>query len=180
MKNIYVVIVNGGGNLFSKIFFKIIRFFVVKWNNRNDKCKASFLRKLGCEVGNNNRFVCKTDIVGSGPYEYVKIGDGNLFSSDVHLYTHDGSVHVLNSTYLKDSPCYKVGMIKIGSNCFLGHGTIVVPGVTIGNNVIIGTGSVVSRDIPSNCVAAGVPARVICSLEEYYKKNKIRGTFKIK
>lgn len=49
--------------------------------------------------------------------------------------------------------------------------------MTIGDNVIIGAGSVVTKNIPSDSVAAGVPARVICSLDEYYEKNLQKGTF---
>lgn len=45
-------------------------------------------------------------------------------------------------------------------------------GCSIGNNCIIGANSVVACDIPDNCVAAGVPARVICSVEDYYKKSR--------
>lgn len=67
--------------------------------------------------------------------------------------------------------------IKVGSNCFIGHGVSVLGGVTIGDNVIIGTMSVVTKNIPSGSVAAGMPARVICTLEEYYKKNLSRGVF---
>ena len=51
-------------------------------------------------------------------------------------------------------------------------GPTILPGVTIGDNTIIGAGSVVNRDIPANSVAAGVPCRVICTLEEYKEKHK--------
>ncbi len=47
----------------------------------------------------------------------------------------------------------------------------------IGNNVIVGTGSIVTKDIPDNVVVAGMPARVICTIDEYYQKNKARGVF---
>ncbi len=70
-----------------------------------------------------------------------------------------------------------MGRIRVGNNCFIGHSVIVLPGVTIGDNVIIGAGSVVSRNIPSDSVAAGVPAKVICSLDEYYERNLDKGTF---
>lgn len=54
--------------------------------------------------------------------------------------------------------------IKVGNNVWIGAGVTVLPGVTIGDNVTIGAGSIVNRDIPSNCVAAGVPCRVIREL----------------
>ena len=52
---------------------------------------------------------------------------------------------------------------------------IILKGVTIGDNCIIGAGSVVSRSIPANSVATGNPCRVVCSLDEYYEKRKERG-----
>jgi acetyltransferase-like isoleucine patch superfamily enzyme len=51
--------------------------------------------------------------------------------------------------------------VRIGDGSWLGHGTVVLPGVTIGRHVVIGANSVVTDDIPDRCVAAGSPARVI-------------------
>lgn len=66
----------------------------------------------------------------------------------------------------------KIGKVKIGDNVFIGAESVVMPGVTIGDNVIIGANSTVTKDIPANTVAAGSPAHVICTLEEYLSKNK--------
>ena len=49
----------------------------------------------------------------------------------------------------------------IGDNCFIGNGAILLPGITIGNEVIVGAGSVVTKDVPSNSIVAGNPAKVI-------------------
>ena len=54
----------------------------------------------------------------------------------------------------------------IGDNVWLGGGAIVLPGVTIGENTVVGAGSVVTRDLPANVVAVGNPARVVRSLEQ--------------
>ena len=64
----------------------------------------------------------------------------------------------------------KVGCIKIGDNVFIGAGTSINYNVRIGSNVIIGACSMVTKDVPDNCVVAGVPARVIESFGEYIKK----------
>ena len=66
--------------------------------------------------------------------------------------------------------------MHIGKNVWLGAGAIVLPGVTIGDNSVIGAGAVVSRDIPANVVAVGVPCRVLREIGEhdlrYYDKDK--------
>lgn len=68
--------------------------------------------------------------------------------------------------------------VRIGRNCWLGAGVIVLPGITIGDNSVIGAGSVVTRDIPANVVAVGNPCRVMREISEhdyeyYYKDRKI-------
>lgn len=68
--------------------------------------------------------------------------------------------------------------VHIGKNCWLGAGVIVLPGVTIGDNTVVGAGSIVTRDLPANVVAAGNPCRVLRPIGErdrefYYKDKKI-------
>jgi maltose O-acetyltransferase len=66
----------------------------------------------------------------------------------------------------------KIGRIDIKENCFIGDSAIILHGVTIGPNSVIGAGSVVTRDIPANTVAAGNPAKVISTLDEYISRIK--------
>ena len=95
----------------------------------------------------------------------ISIGDNVTLAPRVHILAHDASTkYHLNYA--------KIGLVTIGNNVFIGANTTVLPNVTIGDNVIIGAGSVVSKDIPSNSVAAGNPAKVICSTDEYIEKNK--------
>lgn len=68
--------------------------------------------------------------------------------------------------------------VHIGRNCWLGAGVVVVPGVTIGDNVVVGAGSVVTKDLPSNVIAVGNPCRVLREINEhdreyYFKDRKI-------
>jgi acetyltransferase-like isoleucine patch superfamily enzyme len=89
----------------------------------------------------------------------------------VKITTHDGGLWVLrNNGKLKNAD--KFGKVKIGNNVHIGLNTIIMPGVTIGDNVIIGCGAVVTKDIPSNSVAVGVPAKVMESIDDYYRKVK--------
>lgn len=97
----------------------------------------------------------------------ITIGDNVTMAPRVHILCHDAST--------KDFLGYtKIGRVDIGNNVFIGAETVVLPGVTIGDNVIIGANSTVTKDIPTGSVAAGSPARVICTLEEYLSKERTR------
>ena len=92
----------------------------------------------------------------------VRIGDNAQIAPNVALYTAGHPVHPdsRNTGYE-----YGIG-ITIGNNVWLGGNVCVLPGVTIGDNAVIGAGSVVTRDVPANCIAAGNPCRVIRSITE--------------
>lgn len=62
------------------------------------------------------------------------------------------------------------GKIVIGDNVYIGNNACIMPGITIGNNVVIGASSVVTSNVPDNVVVAGNPARIINTIEDYYKK----------
>lgn len=107
----------------------------------------------------------------------IRIGNNVRLASHVTFVTHDVSHFVLNNmgkkwrgggTGLQE----KIGCIEIGNNVFVGTNTTILYDVKIGDNVLIGAGSIVNHDIPDNSVAVGVPARVICSFEEFVKKRK--------
>ncbi len=67
--------------------------------------------------------------------------------------------------------------ITVGDRVFIGMRTIVLPGVHIGSDVVIGAGSVVARDVPEGTVAAGTPCRPIRSIEEYERRVLQRATY---
>lgn len=120
-------------------------------------------RSLGVTVGNDCRLIRVT--FSREPY-LVQLGD-HVSATRTHFETHDGGVWVLRDT---DPDIDIVRPIRVGNNVYFGHGCTVLPGVTIGDNVVVGAGSIVTRDIPDNCVSAGIPARVIKSLDEYSDK----------
>ncbi len=121
---------------------------------------------MGMTVGMNfNRL--NGVILDPGHCWLLTIGDNVTMAPRVHVLCHDASTkQFLGYT--------KIGRVTIGDNVFIGAESVVLPGVTIGNNVIIGANSTVTKDIPDNCVVAGSPAKVICSLEEYLEKEKAR------
>ena len=103
----------------------------------------------------------------------ITIGDNVLFGPNVSLYTAGHPIHPESR-----KSGYEYGIpIKIGDNVWIGGSRVILPGVTIGNNVVIGAGSVVTKDIPDNVCAAGNPCRVIREITEedrlyYYKDRK--------
>ena len=131
------------------------------------------LRGQGVRIGKNVDLVSPGPNFGSEPY-LITIGDNTTVSFDVAFVTHDAGTRVLRNLADNDKEKQTViyGEIKIGKNCFIGCRSTILPGVTIGDNCIIGAGSVVNSDIPANHVAAGVPCKIICTLEEYKEKHK--------
>lgn len=127
--------------------------------------KRSYLRKLernGLRLGRNVAIV-DTFFFDPSHCFLISIGDNCTLAPGVRLIAHDASTkQFLGYT--------KIGCITIRENCFLGDSVIVLPGVSIGPSSIIGAGSVVTRTIPEHVVAAGNPARIICSLEQYLEK----------
>ncbi|MBQ7836168.1 MAG: sugar O-acetyltransferase [Clostridia bacterium] len=105
---------------------------------------------------------------------HIYVGDGTMFGPNVVLATagHPVLPKLRELVYQYNLP------IHIGKNCWLGAGVIVLPGVTIGDNTVIGAGSVVTKDIPANVVAVGNPCKVLREIndrdrEYYYKDRKI-------
>lgn len=105
---------------------------------------------------------------------HIYVGDYTMFGPNVILATagHPILPKLRTQAYQYNMP------VHIGKNCWLGAGVIVLPGVTIGDNTVIGAGSVVTKDIPSNVVAVGNPCRVLREINEhdkeyYFKDRKI-------
>lgn len=128
------------------------------------------LRKLGAKIGNNVEFILNQNF-GSEPY-LISIGDNTTVSFDCAFVNHDAATRVIRNLPDGHKETVIYGPITIGKNCFIGCRTTLLPNVTIGDNSVIGACSLVNRDIPSNVVAAGVPCKVICTLDEYRQKHK--------
>lgn len=104
----------------------------------------------------------------------VTIGDNVFFAPNVGLFT---AGHPIDAE-LRNTGAEYAFPITIGNNVWFGGSVVVNPGVTIGDNVVVGSGSVVTKDIPSNVVAAGNPCKVIREINDedkiyYFKKIKI-------
>ena len=84
------------------------------------------------------------------------------------MFTHGGAGAVR-----KQYPKFDTfGQVTLGDYVYIGNNSLVMPGVTIGDNVLVAAGSVVTKSVPSNVVIGGNPASIICSLEEYINRNE--------
>lgn len=102
----------------------------------------------------------------------VKIGSNVFLAPNVSIYTAGHPVH-----YEARNSMYEYGIaVTVGDNCWIGGNTVICPGVSIGSGVVIGAGSVVTRDIPDNVIACGNPCRVIRPITDedkpYYFKRR--------
>ena len=140
---------------------------------RGGETYLNYLRKKGVRIGEKCTIgPPKTVVIDcSRPY-LVEIGNNVRLNYGLTLMTHDFTTMVFKSYYGEFLPAS--GKIKIGNNVYFGRNCTVLKGVTIGDNCIIGYGSLVMKDIPNNSVVAGSPAKVICTLDEYYEKRKVK------
>lgn len=124
------------------------------------------LRKKGVKIGKDCNILHGV-ILDSSHYWHISIGDHVTIAPYVYFICHDASIkRQLNFA--------RIGKIIIGNHVFIGARSIIMPNTKIGDNSIIGAGSVVTKNIPSGVVAAGNPARVICDVNEFYDKHRYK------
>ncbi len=95
----------------------------------------------------------------------IEIGSGTIFGPGVKIISANHDPEDL-SRWLPDRP------VKIGNNCWIGANAVILPGVELGDNVIIGAGSVVTKDFPSAVIVAGIPAKIIKQIRNKRLKEK--------
>lgn len=134
---------------------------------------ANYLRRKGLKIGDN--LSCgaglETVTIDETRPSMVEIGNNVRINKNFTALTHDGVFStMLKKKYKEFIP--NSGKITIGNNVYFGRNCMVNKGVTIGDNCVIGFGSIVTKDIPSNSFVAGAPAKVLGTLDSYYDKRK--------
>ncbi|MBQ2884546.1 MAG: acyltransferase [Alphaproteobacteria bacterium] len=120
--------------------------------------------EAGVKIGHDNFIASR--FWSTEPY-LITIGNHCQITAGVKLFTHGGG-QVMRDEY-PDFDCF--GKINIGNYVYIGNNSLIMPGVEIGDNVLVAAGSVVTKSIPSGCVVAGNPARYVCSIQEYKERN---------
>lgn len=127
---------------------------------------ADFLRRIRFLHHIGRRVSINLGVVFTDP-GYVSLGN-NIVLADCTFVGHDGSVDMLYHAY--GTSVDAVGKIVVLDNVFIGHGAVILRGVTIGPNAIVAAGAVVARDVPPGSVVGGVPARPIGRVTDYLAK----------
>ena len=140
------------------------------WKNYySNEAYIRFLRCGGAKIGKGTFFyVPSKRPIDESSLPYIEIGEYCRITEGVKILAHDYSYAVLRRVY--HCMPLKVGVTRIGDNVFIGMNAIICMGVSVGSNVVIGAGSVVTHDVPSNTVVAGNPAHTVGTLEDYYNR----------
>ncbi len=128
------------------------------------KSPEAYARYLGVKIGSN--CLIDTRFWPSEPY-LIAIGNNVQITSRVSIYTHGGCNAVRRID--PDFDCF--GKVVIEDWAYIGSQSVIMPGVTVGEGAIVAAGSVVTKSVPPYTVVGGNPAKFICSIDEYYKKN---------
>jgi len=132
--------------------------------------KVEFLTRLGVRIGKDCEILTIAANFGTEPW-LIELGNRVTITQGVIFLTHDGANRVFRHQINGSSRWgNRFGSIRILDNSFVGANAIILPDVQIGPNSIVGVGSVVNQAVPPNTVVAGVPARPICTLEEYIER----------
>ena len=147
--------------------------------------RAALLREMFCEIGEG----CWVEppLHANWGGRFVHFGNkiyanfGLTLVDDTHIYVGDETlfgpnVVIATARHPLDPELRRKGLqsnapVRIGRNCWIGAGALIMPGVSIGDNTVVGAGSVVTRDLPANVLAVGNPCRVLRSLDGEEKKD---------
>lgn len=142
-------------------------------NTYSSEAYITYLKKCGVDIG-NHCYVWSPNhtLIDTQRPEMLHIGDYCKITQGVIILSHDYSVSVAKRVYHEHIG--NCAATTIGNNVFIGMNAIILMGSKIGDNCIVGAGAVVSGMFPSNTVIAGNPAKVICSIEDFYNKHKAK------
>ena len=174
-----------------KIPSRISRFFILKLEFIDGKlyrrAYTKWLKKQGVIIHGTPNYISNTAYLDGSNYKMIEIGDGCTISRDVLLLTHDYSMHtvfqgVKSSHFLENDLTTVLERadestnlldqrpIHIGNYSFIGARACLLPGTTIGNNCIIGAGSVVKGNVPDDSILIGNPAKLLMKTSEWLEK----------
>ena len=149
-----------------------IRYYIAKVRSKlrhSHEPMLAYYRSKGIRIG-EKCLICSN--IATSEAFLISIGNNTTISTNVSLLTHDYSAHIIIEG---KSDLY--GRIEIGNNCFVGANSTILYGVTLGDNVLVAAGSVVTKSFrEKNIIIGGNPARVIGTWEDYIRKYADKAT----
>jgi maltose O-acetyltransferase len=127
--------------------------------------RIEILKKKGLKVG-INVIIDKDALIDNNYCHLISIGDNSVICGGVMILAHDSTIHGFTRGH------GRIAKVEIKENCIISVNSIILPGVTIGPNVLVAAGSVVNKDIPSDSCVVGVPARFYGKFSDYIANHK--------
>jgi acetyltransferase-like isoleucine patch superfamily enzyme len=145
------------------------------------KMYIKFLKQQGMDITGRPIYIGATTSFDGKDYSVIHIGDKSVISSEVRFLTHDYSIsRAIEATgKTLEKEVYFVRDIYVGENCFIGTRSILMPGCRLGNNVIVGAGSVVRGEIPDNSIVMGNPAEIIDNTIDWANRKMDKAIYQI-
>ena len=126
--------------------YSYLRFLLYRLYSKFNRWKLTKI--YGMDIGHNVKISRRAVLDYSRNPKGIHVGDNTMITGNVIILAHDHVRGLMTDTY-------------VGKCCFLGGGCIIMPGVRIGNHVIVGAGAVVTKDVPDHSVVVGNPAKII-------------------
>ncbi len=170
-------------NKLRKIFFVVTRKMIKQIDAFSPrlymKLYNRYLRAVGIDLKGTPRYIHPSVYFDGKGYSKTHLGDNTVISKDVMILNHDYSITCGLRSVGEDCSreAYWLKDIRIGNNVFIGAKVSILPGTDIGDNCIIGTGSVVKGIIPGNSIVVGNPACVIGNVTEWTMKKIEKGDY---
>lgn len=168
-------------NKIVNIIYRNMIYFIEPFNaNKYMSIYTKYLQRCGMQLNGQPRYIAPTVHFDGNDYSLISLGKDVVISKHVEFLTHDFSIarglQAINKKMVSNGKDeYFLKSICVGSNCFIGLNSVIMPGTVIGNNVIIGAGSVVRGTIPDNKIVIGNPARIIDNVDEWAEKKYRQG-----
>lgn len=146
-------------NMYRRFLMNMMNWAIIEPFNPR-KLRPFILRRLGAKVG-KNVFIGDYVRVDLNHSDLLIIEDGVHIAGDVRLLCHKKDLANYKPDQIYGHQPYKYAPIHLCKNCAIGTGSLVMPGVTVGEGAVVGAGSLVTKDIPAWSLALGSPAKVV-------------------
>lgn len=163
--------------IFSVIHRELIKKMIYINTNLYMREYTKYLKKIGLKINGQPKFISNDVYFDGTNYSLITIEDNVTISREVMLLTHDYSITTAYTSIGKkikrgEGEIFFLKGIKIGKNCFVGARSSILLGSEIGDNTIIGAGTVIKGKVPENSIVIGNPWRIIGKTDEYANRHE--------